>query len=59
MSGVMATARAIIAGIIIIVIGVGILYIGQSIPNQILTIIIGGIIIVGGGLIIAITVKNS
>ena len=58
MSAVMAKARAIIVGILLIVVGIGIWYIGQSIPNQILTTIIGIVLLIGGGIIVAISVKG-
>lgn len=58
MSSVMEKARAVIAGILLILVGVVVLYMGQTIPNQFLTIIIGIVIMVGGGIVTALGIKG-
>ena len=54
----MEKARAVTAGIVLILIGIVVLYMGQEIPNQSLTTIIGIVVMIGGGIIIALTIKG-
>lgn len=58
MSGVMEKARAVIAGILLILVGIVVLYMGQTIPNQFLTTIIGIVIMIGGGIVAALGIKG-
>lgn len=58
MSSIMEKARVIIAGFILILVGIAILYLGQTIPNQSLTIIIGIVIMIGGGFVAALGIRG-
>ncbi|MCH8833246.1 MAG: hypothetical protein IIA81_03030 [Thaumarchaeota archaeon] len=59
MASAMETARAILAGTLIIVLGIGAVYIGQTIQDLWIMTPIGIVVMIGGGIIIALTIKDA